>query len=801
MDNRNNYFQAYKDYFWSWEEGGDVIVIPNGDTIAYSQFVLQLIETLSGQGLPPFGSLLLAIAATNYSANNPLQQISYIIGQNADRYSGRHISTDKDMFGQATLFLNILTGLPTKYTTGDRRVQLFQLIFSDAHSKVSAATAAEVIGQAKAARQKGYAGPDGMSAPKECTYDIFYREFRCIALLLKKFPTANSLIEKLAGVPKIGEKIEIAEEQPAGSGDFIESLIENYKTFSVGTLIKYFWSGLSIPIHHTLPSSQPLGGISDLSNKGDFDKLLVSEFANDEWLFLSRIANREALYIHRENPPGADDLERVLLLDISLKSWGTPKVLTYALLLAIAKHPRTDIGCTAYAVGNNFFPIAFNTVDEVIDSLQILDGALHPALGLVKFLDMYGTKKGIELFFIASPETMRHPAVQKVISEYYSCFKYWMLADHRGAIDVYRNQHGGRKLMQQIRLPLDELWDQRRRPAGQQTAKEEDAGEMEVVGKRVPILYPAAFSKTVLVMENNEIFVISREKRLFRQIRDGAATKGWQLLLSDLGTADCQYEIGVDQHGNLLLLCFRPSTRGITIYDIQAGIKASVIFEEWRNSLYKELFFNEGAFYYLTVHDLWRILWKEGKIMILKKDFPKDNRFSESYKQRENRIKMTRNSFPSLSVLKNIDHIGVNERTNLVINNKHELLFDKFGHHWQIHFKLADTQQAKKIAVAATPGKRNNFIFPNGSQIIVDRSGMLILREPPDEESTEIYIPAELDGLLGIAAGDKFTGNMYYYPPDQQSTLIRVDTRLVYDIVFSFIEKILEHGSYPKATP
>ena len=95
-------------------------------------------------------------------------------------------------------------------------------------------------------------------------------------------------------------------------------------------------------MHHQLPGDQPLGGFSDLSNKGDFDKLLISEFANDELLLLSRVANNEALVLHREIPPGTDDLQRVVLLDVSLKSWGNPRILAYATMLAIARHPRTD---------------------------------------------------------------------------------------------------------------------------------------------------------------------------------------------------------------------------------------------------------------------------------------------------------------------------------------------------------------------------------------------------------------------------------------------------------------------------
>ena len=110
----------------------------------------------------------------------------------------------------------------------------------------------------------------------------------------------------MASITELPQIVEL--EQPAitennTQKDYIDELIDNPKTFHSGSLVRRIWSGLNIPFQSVLPSKQPLGGISDLTNKGDFDKLLISEFANDDLVFLSRIANNEALYIQREIPP------------------------------------------------------------------------------------------------------------------------------------------------------------------------------------------------------------------------------------------------------------------------------------------------------------------------------------------------------------------------------------------------------------------------------------------------------------------------------------------------------------------
>lgn len=136
---------------------------------------------------------------------------------------------------------------------------------------------------------------------------IYGYEFSLIDLISRKFPTTQSILDAMAEMPEMA--YEDLPELPSTSisertyKDFVEELMDDASTFQVGALIKPIWAGFKIPIFNAQPSSQPLGGISDLSNKGSFDKLLISEFANDDLVFLSRVANNEALYLEREMPP------------------------------------------------------------------------------------------------------------------------------------------------------------------------------------------------------------------------------------------------------------------------------------------------------------------------------------------------------------------------------------------------------------------------------------------------------------------------------------------------------------------
>ena len=57
-------------------------------------------------------------------------------------------------------------------------------------------------------------------------------------------------------------------------------------------------------------------------------------------VLMSRLANNESLFHHREVPPADNHYSRIILLDTTLKNWGTIKTISFATMLAIANHPK-----------------------------------------------------------------------------------------------------------------------------------------------------------------------------------------------------------------------------------------------------------------------------------------------------------------------------------------------------------------------------------------------------------------------------------------------------------------------------
>lgn len=722
------YFAPFEDYFWELLEEGStsVFVLRGGRTIIYSQLLLQILDDLASQGLPPLGSLLLAVVATNHSQEDQLQLIEEHMRKVITGFRPADVDVANEVLDEAINLLRTLAALPLKYTSGTQRIQLFQLLFANCHNRISAHQSREVLLNAGSSVD-GQGRISGLPTAKKITRTDFDNDFRVISLLARRFPNEQAIVEQLAAMPSLPELLPLGETPEPGIVDLIEELIGHPLTFQVGMLIKPIWSGLNIPMHHQLPGDQPLGGFSDLSNKGDFDKLLISEFANDELLLLSRLANNEAMFLHREIPPGTDDQQRVVLLDVSLKSWGTPRILAYAAMLAIARHPRTDIRSAVFAVGEEVKPVAFKTVDDVIASLQLLEGCLHPAAGLTKFFDRQQGKAKLEIIFIAPPDTLAQPGVKKVISDHYNAFKYWIEVGRAGEIDVYKNQNNSRKLIQQMRLTLDAIWKSYKRVRPDADDKAGGALETPPRKAQAPLLYPASPYKFCMSAEDKEVYCIDKLGKLFRLYRtEGDRVSGLELLFEGLSSGATHFQIGqAPKTGHRLLLCYTAVTGEMTQFDIETGEETAIDLHGRKGRIVDDLFFAKGAFYFQSREDYNKII-NNIAVHFDNRELVDKEKYENGLKEHRSRMVeavqiLRRNKF---AILRNLTTVGISKAGSLVFN-KHELVCRPAG-----HIVLTQWRQDRESDIvyhAVWDGASGAFVFTSGNKIRVDRSGMLVL--------------------------------------------------------------------------
>ena len=727
------YFRAYKQYFWQWEDDGDVIAIPEGKTITYTKYVEEVIQALSNQGLPAFGALLMTIAATNKAGKEDVD-IIYTICKDKIEFE-----TDQKIIN-AIKFLKLLTDLPQEYKEGNRRLALLRLIFDKAHNKLSVKKSQDCI---RIITNKSYLGH---YFPKvENSNAVINADFKVLAALSNHYRTVNDILEKLTNLPEV-----IVEELPdikteKEDDSFINKLTREPKTFYIGALINQLWSGLNIPFHNSSPSDRSLGGTSDLSNKGSFDKLLLSEYANDDILFLMRLANNEALYIRREVPPVKNTTERVFLIDNTIKNWGTPKLLSLATAIAIANHPKSDYTYSAYIIGNSVHPIALNSVSSIIDALELLDSNLSVQTGLEAF---FKNNEGIEkkeVFFLTDRSAAKNRNTAYTLNQFSSQIKFQVYTDTNGNIDIYKSAKASFKLVQHLQLPLKEIWAKKVKSAIPNEIKNE---------KQFPILFRNSLQyKQLLPLLDNTVFMVTNNKTLLQFFETTA--KGWLLVFDGIDSVDCSFAIGRLRTGGYLLLAYSHHKKAITLYDIQNGEKKEMPFPFYQQLAMPFVFYDE-KFYHITGRGGYSVS-NDGFVVYV------DN-IDDGIKERGNKLKkiIDNRHFTAPAILKNLKRVGINKNKQLVFN----------GHVLTIRNNIFKIAQSKvdELIVIANSASETVYVFPDGSSVELNKSGIFVLRGANND--APIYIPSTLDSSIGLACQDYFSGNEYYMLPQLFSVTI-----------------------------
>ncbi|MBT32258.1 MAG: hypothetical protein CMO01_21560 [Thalassobius sp.] len=727
------YFQASKNYFWQWEDRGEIVAIPNGSTIAYKKLIVEIIDRLSFQGLPSFGALLMAVAAINHNGKDAVEEIEDLLYKNI-------MLSDKELINDAISFLKKLTEIPEEYKTGHQKHMFLQTLFKDCHNVISVKKSSQIYQDFKKNNQFETYDKVDLKHLKVNS------DLKVIALLNRKFRTAEEIIEKIADVPKITDEVNL-EETYTDSNDFVDKLTEDSKTFRVGALVKTIWSGLHLPFHSSAPSQQPIGGVSDITNKGNLSQLLISEFANDDLVFLSRLANNEALYLNRETPPTSNELKRVILIDVSLKNWGTPKTVAFATMLAIAKHPKTDIACEVFAVGSSYKELKVNTVNDLIDGLQEVDVSLDASKGITEFFQQYPSSKGRELFLLTENSTLKQINMAKVLSDYANSINYLISNDATGKIDIYKKLKNSRKLLQHMELPLARLWQKTKEP------------ESKPISRAKRNYYPVLVRNAqnfvgIRSAENGDAFIIYKERSLLRKHGNPATTyrQGWEIIDENLSFIPTDFEVGFSNNGNYLLLLFNAQNKEIELINLFTNHKKVFPFSQWKYKDGPTFIFFDNCFYHSNQFGHWQ-LDAEGNVQqIFGDDIAEiDELF---IKRRKDLSKLKNTYMVTANVLRNLKKVAINDSGNLILNS-HELLLNQGNH---IKLERAVDKTRKVTAELIYP---NIFEFKDGSRIEINKSGLILLQSS-NSDIPEIFIPSVLDVALGIATYEHFAGYDYY---------------------------------------
>lgn len=451
-----DYFTQQKDYFWRWADDGQVIEWQNGITICYRDELVELLRQLEGQRVVPFSSIVLFIAACSdsYKTSGGIDILENLV----DKLAYRGKKETEVLLHQSLDFMDALAGLPKDVKNSVvKKAHIIHEVFQQQNS-LSNLTWLFLADELDSGR---------IDTTKETALvtfllNKFNNELSFLSAAGLMYPTTERLVVKvLTGLPEIPKPIETGIPEPSNK-DLLGQLAEDPKTSGISYLTKHLIAALNIPMQSQGSGDQPLGGISDITNKGSYDRLLLSELAQDEELLTARLVNSEALYFRREEPPEDVNRKRVLLLDATLKMWGMPRVFGISAALACTLNTKHGEAIEAYALsGDDYTSIDLASSDGILNSLQQLNPALHCGGALDALLTEQGKTGSDEYIFITGDWQHQPFDFQKILAKVKPELNFIISVGRTGDLQLYECINGNAKLLSTTKFDLDEIFFQK----------------------------------------------------------------------------------------------------------------------------------------------------------------------------------------------------------------------------------------------------------------------------------------------------------------------------------------------------
>ncbi|MEM6686191.1 MAG: hypothetical protein AAF617_10435 [Bacteroidota bacterium] len=758
-----------------YQGGYNCISIPDGMTIVYKEQIVEILKLLSHTGFPPFGALVLTFLATNSGAVDVA--IKEIFTEVLEKHKN-FASTEHINFKAAEAFLKTLLTLPAVYKKEQKRVELFIFLFETANHSLSKNYSKEILDFI----QNDSFQLNACSEKAEVTMAAISKDINALALLHNRFPSVDALLKswlKIEEVPVEPEDTEI--EHFSDQPDFIQELMEEPRTFFMGSLIKRLWSRIQLPMHYVHPGEMPLGGISDITNKGKFDNMLISEFANDDLIFLHRIANKEALFIRRETTPEEDLRTRIFLIDITIKSWGTPKILSFATAFSFIHHPKNEMHFQPYALGESYTALHFDTKENIITGLQRTSPALDAATALEQFIDEC-EEENVEITFFTSPKSLGHQNIRRLFNLHHTKFGGVITSDSQGNVDVYKMKNGSKRLTKHIQLPLAELWANPPRKR-ERSQKKETLSDKNTVN--YPLLYGFPTRVAINFADDTAGYVLQKNGDLFRSEH---RNKGFKMIQRDIRfiTGIKQQKIATMFHGELLVLFW--TTDDYMIFKThRKSYSYNFDLSRYRKPYVKHLIVHEGELYLVT-KQYYSAAPSFIYFNILETGYtPIENPTDALQKTYRNYVSNQIGYFDG-SVFTKITAITLTQDLEFVFNFKHCLDLVGSGG----HFELIDKEERgldNEFTVYLN-NRNQKAILPEGSEIRIDKNGILCFKSA-NPTIPEFFIASYIGIGIALSTGEVFAGNDYFLPQDSQQKkidIVRFDTE--------YVEPFIEHVLY-----
>ena len=452
------------DYLWHWADDGSAAEWQGDATIALREELVALLGHLAPIGLPPLGSILAILMACSGKGPVVLSDAASLAARLGD---GETPSAIRRLLIRVRRVTEAIGALPAAHRSGlAARSFLLRTLFEPVPHRRSPDESQAIVRAAESADPADLAAiatPDNPAAR-------LFRDLRTVAAIHDHCDLSH--LESLlrtgvdASPPAPAAVPDPDKEDRAGdSRTLLRHLAESgdADAAAIAAAARRVIAILALPRAAGLPQALPVGGFSDITNRGPLHRLLPGELAHDDLILSARLAHGEALFHQRESPPDAPAADRLILVDAGILLWGLPRLFAIAAALGLAAGtPPGESARVFIRRGAAFVLTPLDSPAAVLDAMADLSASSDPAPALTQFAPDSWTGRRPDVFFVGLPDhppevrAALHGLAERVAA---ADGRFCQVAvDRSGRLSLSRRTAAGTRLMAETRIDPDSLF-------------------------------------------------------------------------------------------------------------------------------------------------------------------------------------------------------------------------------------------------------------------------------------------------------------------------------------------------------
>jgi hypothetical protein len=460
-----NYLRAPVNAFWRWTEDGQAIEWFDGETICFRAELERVLSGLEGRKLPPMGAVVLMMAACR-----PNWKMESVAGEPwHTRLEGCEEMKSAGQLNLTGPLVRVIFCLNEIHVMAQAERQRTGLKAAVADALFDPMGDVDVT--SRAVYQQLKEGLGGIEVSETSTQMGKLVEFEEVIRFLWKVgetfaPDQVGLREKtgLDVLPEESQEAKeaVPEELPASVrvGRLMESLKADDEFGALMKVARDVVAVVQLPRPISGQDQTKMGGVSDISNRGTLDRLVLSELAHDDLTLAVRVASGEAIYLRKEFFPQTPRGSRFVLLDSGVRLWGVPRVFAAAVGLAAAATTSVRDEVRVYrASGRDVTKVDLATREGLARHLEALAPEPTPAAALRSFLALIREQEGpSEAIVVTHPDVLEDEEFQAALAELKDDKLYVATVDRGGELELLQVSAAGRLKIAGARVNLEDLF-------------------------------------------------------------------------------------------------------------------------------------------------------------------------------------------------------------------------------------------------------------------------------------------------------------------------------------------------------